>query len=76
MNEQTELLCNSLTQSWGGRSQLSGDAGTASGSQESTNLSKLMMRKHIDRVTKEVQRGVRNVDLNIWDMQLKFTNVK
>lgn len=35
-----------------------------------------MMRKCIDRVTKEVQRGLRNVDLNIWDMQLKFTNVK
>lgn len=55
---------------------MSGDAGTASGSQESKDLSKLMVRKSIDRVTKEVQRGLRNVDLTTWDTQLKFTNVK
>lgn len=52
------------------------DAGTASGSQENTNLSKLMVKKSIARVTKKVLRGLRNVDLNTWDMQLKFTNVK
>lgn len=55
---------------------MSGDAGIASGSWESTNLSKLMVKKIIDRVTKEVQRDLRNVDLNTCDMQLKFRNVK
>lgn len=55
---------------------MSGDAGTASGSQENTNVSKQMVRKSIDRMTKEVQRGLRNVDLNTRDMQLKCTNVK
>lgn len=55
---------------------MSGDAGIASGSWENTNLSKLMVKKSIDRVTKEVQRDLRNVDFNTWDMQLKFRNVK
>lgn len=55
---------------------MSGDAGTASGSQENRNVSKLMVRNSIDTVKKEVQRGLRNVDLNFWDIQLKFINVK